>query len=640
MDAISDQRRSIEEVHRSVHVGQRSFFWRLFAFAGPAFMVSVGYMDPGNWATDIEGGSRYGYALLWVLLFSNAMALLVQTLAARMGIVAGRDLAQGCRDMYGKGLRVILWLLAEVAIAACDLAEVIGTIIGINLLFGLPLWAGLIVTVFDTILLLAIQRLGIRKMEAFIVGLIFTIGVCFIIEVFWSRPDVGAALGGLLPVVSRKPPFFFPDFGALYIAIGMLGATVMPHNLYLHSALVQTRRVERTQDGLREACRFNFLDSFVAMNGAFFVNAAILILAAAAFSAHGEVVTSIKDAHKLLPQVLGPRAASTLFAIALICAGQSSTLTGTLAGQIVMEGFVSIRLRPWIRRLLTRLLAIIPAAAVIFLAGEDKLLDLLVLSQVVLSLQLPFAIIPLLHYTSDKRRMGAFVSAVWVKVLGWATALIIVVLNIMLVAGQAMKILHASGWKGTGLFISGVVIASLVAAALLLLWITLSPFFARREGTAPHGTADVLRVVDAIRKPQIHRIGVAVENVPEDAIAVSHAVSLARAHNAELILVHVVEGVGAQWYGEEASDEERLEDQSYIADLVSQLTKLDLRASGVLRYGVPSTELIRFAKDEKIDFFVLRAHGHGAVGDSAFGQTIETIRHAVKIPVLAVRGGK
>ena len=342
------QRKSLEEVHSTVETRHPGLWKRIFAFAGPAYLVSVGYMDPGNWATDLEGGSRFGYALIWVILMSNMMAVLLQTLAARLGIVTGKDLAQACRSEYSKAASFALWIMCEIAIAATDLAEVLGTILGLNLLFGLPLLWGSAVTLFDTFLLLAIQRLGIRKMEAFILSLISIIAGGFIVNLFLAKPDWGSAAAGLAPSL---------PVGSLYIILGIIGATVMPHNLYLHSSLVQTRRVSRTIDSKAQACKFNFLDSVIALNGAFLVNSAILILAAAVFFRHGLVVTEIQQAHKLLEQLLGTQAASIAFGLALLAAGQSSTLTGTLAGQIVMEGFVKIKLRPYLRRLITRVTA-------------------------------------------------------------------------------------------------------------------------------------------------------------------------------------------------------------------------------------------------------------------------------------------
>ena len=384
---------NLDHQNGTVSVRRRGWFRRLFAFAGPAYLVSVGYMDPGNWATDIEGGSRFGYTLIWVLLMSNLMAVLLQTLSARLGIVTGYDLAQGCRKEYSKKLSVFLWLLAEIAIAACDLAEVLGTIIGLNLLFGLPLLWGCLITAFDTFLLLAIQRLGVRKMEAFIVMLITTIGIGFLIEIFFAQPNWHGVISGFVPHLEN---------GALFVAIGIIGATVMPHNLYLHSSLVQSRNISNTHTGKTEACKFNLIDSAIALNGAFFVNAAILIMAAAVFYSRGIVVTEIQQAHSLLAPILGTNIAPIVFGVALVAAGQSSTLTGTLSGQIVMEGFLNIKLLPWLRRLITRGLALLPAVIVIGISGNQGTFKLLIFSQVILSLQLPFAIIPLIHFTSDK----------------------------------------------------------------------------------------------------------------------------------------------------------------------------------------------------------------------------------------------
>src|ERR1035437_6245889 len=436
-EEINNTKRSLGEVHSSVDTIIQSGFWKkLFAFVGPAYLVSVGYMDPGNWATDIAGGSEFGYKLLWVLLMSNLMALLLQSLSARLGLVRGLDLAQASREAYHPAINFFNWILCEIAIAACDLAEVIGMAIGLQLLFHIPLLVGVSITVLDTILILFLQRYGMRKMEAFIIALIATMGFAFICELFFAKPDGAELMKGFIPIL--------PNADALYIAIGIIGATVMPHNLYLHSALVQTRKFERSKEGIRSAIKFNLIDTTVALNIAFFVNAAILILAAAAFYNSGLTnVKEIQDAYKLLEGILGTKAAPILFAVALIAAGQSSTLTGTLSGQIVMEGYLNLRIQPWLRRLITRLLAIIPAFLTILYFGEEKLGALLVLSQVILSMQLGFAVIPLIHFTSDKIKMGEFVSKTWVKICAWVTAIIIVVLNLKLV------IETITGWTET-----------------------------------------------------------------------------------------------------------------------------------------------------------------------------------------------
>ena len=384
---------------QKVSVQKRGWRRRLFAFVGPAYLVSVGYMDPGNWATDIEGGARFGYTLIWVLLMSNLMAVLLQTLSARMGIVTGHDLAQGCRREYPRFVTLTLWVLAEVAIAATDLAEALGTIVGLNLLFRLPLLWGCAITALDTFLFLALQRYGVRKMEAFILMLVATIGGCFLIEVVLSKPEWTSVFAGFVPRL---------DASALYIAIGIIGATVMPHNLFLHSALVQSRSVSNTFTGKNEACRFNLIDSVVALNAAFLVNAAILITAAACFYSRGIAVTEIQQAHAILDSLMGESLAPVAFAVALVAAGQSSTITGTIAGQVVMEGFLNLRMVPWLRRLVTRLVALGPAVVVIAISGSEGIYKLLVLSQVVLSLQLPFAIVPLVHFTADARKIRGF----------------------------------------------------------------------------------------------------------------------------------------------------------------------------------------------------------------------------------------
>jgi len=420
---------SLREVHGSIAVPHEAGFWRkLFAFAGPGYLVAVGYMDPGNWATDLAGGARYGYTLLSVILISNMMAILLQALAVRLGIASGRDLAQACRDSYSRPVTIVLWVLCEIAIAACDLAEVIGAAIALNLLFGLPLIWGVSLTALDVLLILFLQHRGFRYVEALVVALIVAIAGSFAIQIVLARPDLGALAAGFIP---RPAIVANPDM--LYIALGILGATVMPHNLYLHSSIVQTRRYADTLASKREAIRFATLDSSIALMSALFINAGILIVAAAVF--HGtphESVADIGDAHQLLSPLLGTSAAGVLFAVALLCSGQNATLTGTLAGQIVMEGFVNIRLRPWLRRLITRLVAIIPAVIVVSLYGERGTGALLVLSQVILSLQLPFAVFPLVSFTSSRAKMGVFVAPSWVQALAWTIAVIIAALNVWL----------------------------------------------------------------------------------------------------------------------------------------------------------------------------------------------------------------
>jgi manganese transport protein len=420
---------SLREVNSTIPVPKSFGFWRkLLAFSGPGYLVAVGYMDPGNWATDLAGGSAFGYTLLSVILLSNLMAILLQTLSARLGIVTGRDLAQACRDHYSKPVSISLWVLCEIAICACDLAEVIGSAIALNLLFGLPLVVGVCLTALDVLAVMYLQNKGFRYLEALVIGLILLIGASFLAEIIFSRPDLSDVLGGFIPQtdVIKNP-------GMLYIAIGILGATVMPHNLYLHSSIVQTRKYEQTAEGKREAIKFATIDSTVALTFALFINAAILIVSCATFYTRGNHdVAEIQDAYKLLSQTLGIGAASIVFALALLASGQNSTLTGTLAGQIVMEGFLNIRLRPWLRRLITRLIAIVPAVVVTAIYGVSGTAKLLVFSQVVLSLQLSFAVVPLVIFTGDRKKMGEFANPSWLKLLAWFVAILIAVFNAIL----------------------------------------------------------------------------------------------------------------------------------------------------------------------------------------------------------------
>jgi manganese transport protein len=428
--------RSLPDVHGTVPVRGKGWLRRFFAFAGPAYLVSVGYMDPGNWATDLAGGSKFGYALLWVILTSNLMAMLLQTLCARMGIVMERDLAQACRDFYKKPASIALWILCEIAIVACDVAEVIGSAVGLQLLFGMPLVYGVILTGLDVLALLALMRFGFRKIEAIILTLVGTIFVSFFINIVLARPEWGGVMRGMV-----MPSFPEPRTEALLIAVGILGATVMPHNLYLHSAVVQTRKIERTDAGKREAIRMATTDTIIALGFAFFVNAAILVLAAAVFHGGPVVVDELNQAHELLTPALGG-ASATLFAVALLASGQSSTITATLAGQVVMEGFLNFRVAPWLRRMITRGLALIPALILVTGAG-NKTTDLLILTQVVLSMQLPFAIFPLVMFTSDRRRMGEYANPVWLQAVAYLICLAITGLNVYL-------LVDTLGWLWVG----------------------------------------------------------------------------------------------------------------------------------------------------------------------------------------------
>ena len=425
---------SLPEVHGSVPVPVGAGFWRkLFAFAGPGYLVAVGYMDPGNWATDIAGGARYGYTLLSVVMISNLIAILLQAMAARLGIASGRDLAQACRDSYSRPVTIGLWLLAELAIAATDLAEVLGAAIALNLLFGLPLIIGVCLTALDVLVVLYLQQHQFRYVEVLVVLLILGIASAFAVELFFSRPSVAGVLAGFVPTTR-----ILRDSEMLYIALGILGATVMPHNLYLHSSIVQTRKYGDDDASRRAAIRFATIDSTVALSSALFINSAILVVAAATFHGTGyQDIADISDAYEMLTPLLGTSLASTLFAVALLFAGQNATITGTLAGQIVMEGFLSLRLRPWLRRLITRLIAIVPAVVVIVAYGERGTGALLVLSQVILSLQLPFAVFPLVRFASDRRKMGPFVTPRWMRALAWPVALVIALLNVWLLVQVA-----------------------------------------------------------------------------------------------------------------------------------------------------------------------------------------------------------
>jgi manganese transport protein len=624
---------SLSEVHRTVAVSPRqSFLGRLFAFSGPAYLVSVGYMDPGNWATDIAAGSKFGYALIWVLVMSNLMAILLQTLSARLGIVAGIDLAQGSRAMYGKKTGVGLWLLCEVAIAACDLAEVLGSAIGLQLLFGIPLLAGVLITAFDTLLLLVLHGHGVRRLEAFIVVLITTIGLCMATEIALSRPDLGAIVAGVVPSL--------PGEGALYLAIGILGATVMPHNLYLHSALVQSRRITHTPAGIRAGIRFNAIDSVVALNGALFVNGALLVLAAATFFKAGfHEVAEIQEAHRLLEPILGATVAPIAFAVALIAAGQSSTVTGTLAGQIVMEGFLRLRLRPFVRRLLTRAVAIVPAVLVIVAFGERATGDLLVLSQVVLSLQLSFAVIPLIHLVSDRRVMGQYAIGTGLRIGAWLVASTIASLNLKLVFDELLGWLRSGGEHVWLVWLTAVPLAA--ALVVFLGYVTVQPIVRRARG---HDAQPVAGVHGPIAMPAVatprspRRIAAAIDFTAADGPVLSHVVSLARAagRGATVILLHVVESGGARLLGEELEDSEARADQERLELYRGELAELGVEAEYDLGFGEPVEQLAALVAARSPDLLVLGSHGHRGVADIVHGTTVDRLRHRIRIPVLIV----
>ncbi len=617
---------SLSEVHSSVSTNKKTRWRRLLAFIGPAYLVSVGYMDPGNWATDIAGGSQFGYKLIWVLLMSNLIALLLQSLSARLGIVRGMDLAQASKNAYPPWANIPLYILAEIAIAACDLAEIVGMAIGLNLLFGLPLIWGISITAVDTILLLLLLKRGMRTMEIFIISLVFIIGVSFLIEMFIVQPVFTEVAKGLLPSSLTGD--------ALYIAIGIIGATVMPHNLYLHSSLVQTRKIEQTSAAKKSAIRFNFFDTTVALNLAFFVNAAILILAATAFHQNGfYVVAEIQDASNLLQNIFG-KTAPIFFGIALVAAGQSSTITGTLAGQIIMEGHLNLRIQPWLRRLITRLLAITPAIITILFFGEEYLGELLVFSQVVLSLQLGFAIIPLIHFNSDKQKMKEFTIKPWVKILAWISTLIIVSLNIKLVIDKISEWL--SGDNAPGTLVSVLVIAVASASLLLLLYLIIHPFIKKQVIPArqlPHG-AGVL--IDRYKKITYQNIGLCIDFASKDAEVIQHALSQG-GNGMTLHLIHIVETAAARYTGGTVHDFETKQDENNLQNYVDQLSEMGFDARLHLGYGNVPDGIAKIVKENQIEFLVIGAHGHRGIKDLVLGTTVDALRHKISIPLLIVK---
>ena len=614
---------SLSEVHGSIDTTAKKVGWRrILSFMGPAYLVSVGYMDPGNWATDLAGGSKFGYTLIWVLLMSNLMALLLQGLSARLGIVRGRDLAQANREAYPRTVNFFLYLLAEIAIAACDLAEVLGMAIGIQLLTGLPLVWGVSLTVLDTFLLLYLQRLGIRKMEAFIITLVGIIGISFLIEIILAKPHIVEIARGFVPAALNNE--------ALYIAIGIIGATVMPHNLYLHSALVQTRKIERSDAGIKQAIRFNRIDSTIALNLAFFVNAAILIVAATVFFKTGNSqVAEIKEAHRLLPAFLG-NMAPVLFAIALIAAGQSSTVTGTLAGQIIMEGYLSLRINPLLRRLITRLLAIIPALIVILIYGEENVDKLLIFSQVILSLQLGFAIIPLIHFVSDKKTMGIFAIKPLIKIVSWLVAFVLVFLNLKMLGNEVMGVFeNAVLWPKILVVLAGILCLG------LLLYIILHPFISKTKLPSSiqiHPQVDNLITLNI---PTFKKVAIALDFSINDEKLLAYAIGQGK-EDTHYLLIHIVESTSATIFGNESDDYETRNDKERMDSYVAQLQERGLNAEGYIGYKNRAKEIVRIVKGINADMLVMGAHGHTGLKDFIYGQTVNTVRHELKIPVLIV----
>lgn len=622
--------RSLSEVHGTVETNVKGgLFRRIMAFIGPAYLVSVGYMDPGNWATDLAGGSRFGYALLWVLVMSNLIALLMQSLSARLGVVAGRDLAQASRELYPRWVNLFNYLLAEIAIAATDLAEILGMAIGLQLLFGWPLVWGVALSVLDAFVLLLLMRLGIRKLEAFILALISVIGGAFAIEMVLAKPVASEMAAGLVPSI--------PNSEALFIAIGIIGATVMPHNLYLHSALVQTRKIDSSEPkSIRRAIRYNIVDSAIALNLALFVNAAILILAAAVFHKNGySGVSEIQDAYQLLEPLLGKNYAPVLFAIALIAAGQSSTVTGTLAGQIVMEGYLYLRIAPWLRRLLTRLLAVVPAIIAVSILGEAITGNLLVLSQVILSMQLGFAMVPLLHYVSSRQRMGDFAIGPWTKAAGWTSAAVIVALNIWLVIGEVSRWLSEAPEHAAEIRWGVVPLLCFVVGMLVYIvvkpWVR--PIQRRTRAALPHGA---FSEISEAKEGTYLNIAVALDFTDADVKALRHALKLG-GKNAHYLLLHVVETAGAWVMGDQIRDLETHEDQKILNQYAEHLRQRGYHCDVLIGFGKARQELPKLVRSRTVSLLVMGAHGHRTLKDLVFGATIDAVRHAVHVPVLVVR---
>ena len=619
---------SLSEVHQSVDTTapRRSRWRRILAFFGPAYLVSVGYMDPGNWATDLAGGSQFGYSLLWVLLMSNIMALLLQSLSARLGIVRNRDLAQANRETYPKSVNFVLWVLAEIAIAATDLAEILGMAIGLQLLTGLPLIYGVLITTLDTFLLMFLQRWGMRKLEAFIIGLIFIIAMSFFIQIVVAAPQAGEVVKGLVPSI--------PNNTALYIAIGIIGATVMPHNLYLHSALVQTRKFKTDEAGIKKAIKLNFIDSAVALNMAFLVNAAILVLAATVFFKTGRTdVAELKQAYELLPQHLGSIFAAKLFAVALIAAGQSSTITGTLAGQIVMEGYLRIRISPIVRRLITRLIAVVPAAIIILIYGEREADAMLIFSQVILSMQLGFAVVPLIHFVSDKATMGKFAIKPLTKIAAWLITVVLLYLNLRMIFEQASDFFK----NPNNVLLKFLIILGAILFVVLLAYTIIYPIKAVKriaQRASLHKQPPTLTITSI---PEYKKIAVAIDFSDMDQPLFNRALAHGDKETT-FILIHVVEGVAATVNYGEGTDAETESDQQFLNQYADQLKVLGFKAETLLGSGKPAREIARLVKESNADLLVIGAHGHKGIKDFIYGETSNKVRHLIKIPLLVVNG--
>ena len=618
--------KSLEDVHESVQI-KKGKFRKILSFFGPAYLISVGYMDPGNWATDLAGGSQFGYTLIWVLLMSNIMALLLQSLCTRLGIVRRKDLAQCNRETYPKGMNLVLYILAEIAIAACDLAEILGMAIGLNLLFGIDLMYGVLISFLDTFLLLYLQKLGMRKMELFIVGLVTMIGLCFLTEMFLAKPDFGEVAKGFIPSI--------PNSAALYISIGIIGATVMPHNLYLHSALVQTRQIKRDDFSIKKALKYNFWDSAIALNLAFLVNAAILILASSVFHKNGyHDVAELSDAYRLLGTTLGTDLAPKLFAVALILAGQSSTVTGTLAGQIVMEGYLHLRINPVLRRILTRLIAVVPAVVVILVFGEKEVGSLLIFSQVILSMQLAFAVIPLIHFVSDKEKMGNFAINTTTKFFAWTIAFIISFLNAKLVYEEFNKWMNNGDSYTLNIFLVGLEIGLLV----LLLLTFFIPLFIKKNQESQKEIHEPFEkfTLEEIYKQHFKKIVVALDFSKTDKKVINYATRLATPEST-LILVHVVESASVKYTGERTNDEESQSDLKRLEQYAEILRPLFHETKIELGYNNRVKTIAEICKKNQADLIIVGSHGHRGLMDFIFGETINKLRHHVDIPVFIAK---
>jgi len=622
-----EELKSFDEYHSSIdtlHVKNR---WkRLLAFLGPAYLVSVGYMDPGNWATDIAAGSKFGYALIWVIILSNITAILVQSHSARLGLVTGKDLAQFSRSYYGKGLNFIFWILAEIAIAATDLAEVLGMAIGLNLLFGLNMLVGVSLSMFDTLIIMFLIKKGMRMLEAIIIGLISIIGISFLIELFFSKPSLTGIISGIVPTL--------PGTGALYIAIGIIGATVMPHNLYLHSSLVQTRRYQTTKSGIGKAIRFNFIDTSIALNLALFVNAAILILAASTFfrTGHHEV-EDISQAHKMLEPLLGSVLAPVLFAIALIASGQSSTLTGTITGQIIMEGYLNMRIQPWLRRLITRSLAVIPAFITILVAGPSMAGPLLILSQVILSLQLGFALVPLVHWVSSRRVMGDFKIRNITAFITWVVVLMIVVLNVKLVFDTIVNMIQKGNHPW---LLYGLILPSIAGAFLLLVYTIVEPYVEIKIPRILQPTHLPPERLELVVKQEFKKIAVSVDFSASDNRAISYALNEGGPEG-EYFLVHIVESAGARMMKAEIYDRETEEDRSFLDRYCKQLEEQGYKATPVLDFGLARNVLPEVAKRLEADLLVMSSHRKGFLHQLIKGTTISQVQRKINIPLIILK---